>query len=317
MTQARASAPPRSRVAAWLGADSAFADDGAADEADWRRCSEIASAHGRTFFLASRFLPPDRRRAVHAVYAYCRIADDIADRTPDRAEAAIALDAWERQLDEPTDPVAVAFAVVRDRYGVPVEAARDLVAGVRMDLSPGTYATWDDLRVYCYRVAGTVGLMVAPLLGCRDDDALPHAVNLGIAMQLTNILRDVGEDARDGRLYLPLDDLAAFGCDADAIRAGSTCDGFTDLVAFEIARARALYADARQGFPALSPSGRLAAVAGCELYAAILNRIEDMHYDVFSARARVSRARKLGALPRITAAFVGATTPAAALRGAR
>lgn len=289
----------------------------ASREIDWPLCTAIARAHGRTFFLATRVLPPDRRRAIHAVYAYCRIADDIADRTPDRARAAAALAAWERQLDAPTDPVAVAFAAVRDRYGVPTAAARDLVAGVRMDLSPVSFATWEDLRLYCYRVAGTVGLMVAPILGCRDDGALPHAIDLGIAMQLTNILRDVGEDARAGRMYLPLADLDAFDCDPAALRAARSCPGFADLMAFEIARARALYASARQGFPALSPSGRLAAVAGCELYAAILSRIEAMDYDVFSARARVSGARKLGALPRITAAFAQATPPPAAFRGAR
>ncbi len=316
MNQARASAPPRSHLASPRPTRPASAPT-APRGAHWPNRTSSAPTPGRHFFLASRFLPPDRRRAVHAVYAFCRIADDIADRTPDRAAAAAALDAWERQIDEPTDPVAVAFAVVRDRYGVPVEAARDLIAGVRMDLSPGSYATWDDLRVYCYRVAGTVGLMVAPILGCRDDDALPHAVNLGIAMQLTNILRDVGEDARDGRLYLPLDDLATFGCDPAAIRAERSCHGFPELVAFEIARARALYADARLGFPALSPSGRFTAAAGCELYAAILNRIEEMDYDVFAGRARVSRARKLGALPRITAAFIGATAPTAALLGSR
>ena len=269
----------------------------------WQQCSEIARAHGRTFFLASRFLPPDRRRAIHATYAYCRIADDIADRSVNVVAAAHALDTWERQLDEPTDPIAVAFAMVRACHGVPVEAVREMLAGVRMDLAPCRFATWEDLRLYCYRVAGTVGLMVAPILGCQDDDALPHAIDLGIAMQLTNVLRDIGEDARRGRLYLPLEDLAAFGCDPEAILDGRPSGRFADLLAFEIARARTLYADARKGLPALSPSGRLTALAGSELYASILTRIEEMDYDVLDTRAHVSTRRKLRALPGIATTF--------------
>src|ERR671912_1518352 len=284
------------------------------DGVDWRQCSEIARAHGRTFFLASRFLPPDRRRAIHAIYAYCRIADDIADRSTDIVTAARTLDAWERQLDEPTDPIAVAFAAVRARHNVPRAAARELLAGVRMDLTPSRFATWDDLRLYCYHVAGTVGLMVAPILGCRDDAALPHAVNLGIAMQLTNILRDVGEDARRGRLYLPLNELAAFGCDPEAVLHGRPGDRFRDLLAFQVARARGLYADARRGFPALSPAGQLTTLAASELYAMILTSIEERDYDVFGARAFVPNGRKLGALPSVAADFVRLAWPPGATR---
>ncbi len=285
------------------------------DGVDWRQCSEIARTHGRTFFLASRFLPPDRRRAIHATYAYCRIADDIADRSADLVTAARALDAWERQLDEPTDPIAVAFAAVRVRHGVPVAAARELLTGVRMDLAPARFATWDELRLYCYHVAGTVGLMVAPILGCRDVGALPHAVNLGIAMQLTNVLRDIGEDARRGRLDLPLEDLAAFGCDPEAILLGQPNGQFADLLAFEIARARALYADARRGLSALSPAGRLTALAGSELYATILTRIEEMEYEVIDTRAHVTTQRKLRALPGVAATFARLSWSVAAPRG--
>jgi phytoene synthase len=145
--------------------------------------------------------------------------------------------------------------------------------------------------------------MVAPILGCRDESALPHAVELGIAMQLTNILRDVGEDAWRGRLYLPLVDLEAFGCDPEAVLRRQPNGRFGDLLAFEIERARGLYADARRGLPALCPSGRWTALAGAELYAAILTRIEEIGYDVFAARATVSTSRRLGALPGIAATF--------------
>jgi phytoene synthase len=282
---------------------------------EWRLCAAIARSHGRSFFLASHCLPPDRRRAIHAIYAYCRIADDIADHSADATSAALALDAWERQLAAPTHPVAVAFAAARAQHGVPVAPAQDLITGVRMDLGPCRFATWDDLRHYCYHVAGTVGLMVAPILGCEDEAALPYAVDLGIAMQLTNILRDVGEDARRGRLYLPLDELAAFSCDPEAILCGRPRGRFRELLAFQVARARNLYVQARRGIPALSPAGRLTTLAASEFYATILRAIEERDYDVFGARAYVPNGRKLAALPGLATDFVRLAWPPGATRG--
>ena len=287
----------------------------AGDTIEWRLCAAIARSHGRSFFLASHCLPPDRRRAIHAIYAYCRIADDIADHSADATSAALALDAWERQLAAPTHPVAVAFAAARAQHGVPVAPAQDLITGVRMDLGPCRFATWDDLRHYCYHVAGTVGLMVAPILGCEDEAALPYAVDLGIAMQLTNILRDVGEDARRGRLYLPLDELAAFSCDPEAILCGRPRGRFRELLAFQVARARNLYVQARHGIPTLSPAGRLTTLAASEFYATILRAIEERDYDVFGARAYVPNGRKLAALPGLATDFVRLAWPPGATRG--
>jgi 15-cis-phytoene synthase len=287
----------------------------AGDAIEWRLCAAIARSHGRSFFLASHCLPPDRRRAIHAIYAYCRIADDIADHSADATSAALALDAWERQLAAPTHPVAVAFAAARAQHGVPVAPAQDLITGVRMDLGPCRFATWDDLRHYCYHVAGTVGLMVAPILGCEDEAALPYAVDLGIAMQLTNILRDIGEDARRGRLYLPLDELAAFSCDPEAILCGRPRGRFRELLAFQVARARNLYVQARRGIPALSPAGRLTTLAASEFYATILRAIEERDYDVFGARAYVPNGRKLAALPGLATDFVRLAWPPGATRG--
>ncbi len=262
--------------------------------ADWRACEEIASGHGRSFFLASSLLPPARRRAVLATYAWCRITDDIVDRAPEQGSEATAraLDAWEAQLAEPSDSVAIAFAAARERFGVPEGPARDLVTGVRMDIVPGTYASWDELRSYCFHVAGTVGLLVAPILGCDDPDAYRYAADLGIAMQLTNILRDVAEDAGMGRLYLPLDEIAAFGCDPEAILAGMPGHRFQELIAFQVDRARSLYREALLGVPALIPSGRLATLAAARLYAGILDEIEAMDHDVFRTRAIVPGRRK-------------------------
>ncbi len=278
---------------------------------DWGHCRAVVRTHGRTFFFASQFLPSTRRRAIHAAYAYCRIADDAVDRAPSTGVTAAArtLDAWEAELDDPRDPVAVAFAAAREQYGVPEQPVRDLLLGVWMDLTPQHYATWDELRVYCYRVAGTVGLIAAPILGCRDDGALPRAVDLGVAMQLTNILRDVAEDSRMGRLYLPLEDLAAFGCDPEAILAGRPNGAFRDLIAFEIDRARALYESARGGIHALAPAGQLTTLASSHLYAKILSRIEEQGHDVFGPRAYVPTPRKLRAMPMVAAAFLRLYVP--------
>lgn len=268
-------------------------------DADWARCQEIAREHGRTFYLASSCMTPHRRRAIRATYAWCRIADDIVDGMPPDtiSDPADALARWEAGIENPTDPVSIAFAAARRQYNVPTRPVRDLITGARMDLRPSQYETWDDLCVYCYHVAGTVGLMVAPILGCDDEDALPHAAELGIAMQLTNILRDVAEDAEAGRLYLPLDEIAAFGCDPESILAGRPGAGFRDLIAFQIERARGLYASAMQGVPALSPSGRLATLAASRLYAGILDCIEEMDHDVFRGRAYVGGRQKVAALP--------------------
>jgi phytoene synthase len=270
---------------------------------DWCLCSAIAREHGRTFYLASHFQLPPRRRALHAIYAYCRIADDIVDRAATPDEAASLLAAWEAQLDAPTHPVARAFAATRQIYGIPVEPARDLIDGIRSDLQPELFPTWEDLRNYCYRVAGTVGLLTAPVLGCSQSSALPRAVDLGIAMQLTNILRDIGEDARQQRVYLPLSDLAAFGCTPESLLAGRPVGRFRELMIFEIARARGLYAAAKPGIAALSPAGQMTALAASRLYASILTRIEELDYDVFNTRATVHTRRKLSTLPAVALDF--------------
>lgn len=280
---------------------------------DWATCAAVAREHGRTFYFASRFLPASRRRAILAAYAYCRLADDIVDRgdPTDRPATMTALARWEQELDEPVSPVARAFALVRDRYGIPKEPVCDLLTGVRMDLAPEPtrFPTWEDLRTYCYHVAGTVGLIVAPILGCRDQAALPHAVSLGIAMQLTNILRDVAEDAAMGRLYLPLDDLALFGVDPEAVLAGRPNGRFVDLMAFEIVRARDLYRDAHRGIAALAPSGQLTTLAASRLYGKILGQIEAQRYDVFRQRAVIPTSRKVQAMPGVAVTFVRMNLP--------
>ena len=177
-------------------------------------------------------------------------------------------------------------------YDIPERPVRELFDGMRADMSVNRYENWPELRGYCHQVAGTVGLIVAPILGCSDPDALPRAADLGIAMQFTNILRDVGEDAAMGRIYLPLDELDRFDLDPDRLGSGNPGPRFPEFMDFQIGRARSLYAQALSGVSALSPSGQLTTLAAAQLYSGILDQIEANRYDVFRVRAVVPRSRK-------------------------
>lgn len=277
----------------------------------WALCEAIAREHGRTFYLASRFLADHRRRAILAAYAYCRIADDLVDRSSGQHPGVIteALARWEDELIAPRHPVAVAFAHARRSFNIPIQPVRDLLTGIRMDLAGTRFATWAALYTYSYHVAGTIGLIVAPILGCTDRRALRHAAELGIAMQLTNILRDIGEDARRGRLYLPLDEIAAFGCDPDGILQGQPGGRFTELLALQAQRARALYASAEGGLRSLPPRGRFTALVASLLYAEILTELESANYPVYERRVYVPARHKLRAMPGVLTAFVRLTLP--------
>lgn len=270
---------------------------------DWAVCRDVTRKHGTTFYFACQLLPVHARRAIHAVYAWCRTADDVVDTAGhrDHDDLHARLDRWLAAIHEPFDPVSRAFAWVLHAYDIPDRAAHDLVAGVRMDLEPRRFETWLELRRYSYCVAGTVGLMTAPILGCQDRTALPCAIDLGIAMQLTNILRDVAEDARMGRIYLPVEDLCRFGVTPESILALEPDGDFEGLIRFEIDRARSLYLSARPGIPVLSIRGQVATLAGSRLYSKILHRIEARDYDVFGGRATVSTSAKLREMPVVLA----------------
>ena len=258
--------------------------------------------HSKTFYGSSLLLTPEKRRAVWAVYAFCRTADDIADGGAPAAERLAAIDAWERKLIDAYDGVAndavfTAFADAARRFAVPMQPALDLLRGARMDVSVRRYASYGDLREYCYLVASTVGLLVMPILGTTTVRAAEYGVALGLAMQMTNILRDVGEDARMGRIYLPLDDLRRFGCTEAEIIGAVLDERFVALMRFQIARVRALYREAQPGIAMLAPESRYAVRFALRLYRAILARIEANRYDVFTRRAYVPfRAKMLMAL---------------------
>jgi 15-cis-phytoene synthase len=272
-------------------------------------CSQVIRTHSASFYFSAALLPPAKRQAVLALYAFCRLSDDLVDTGAARGEPAAhteqLLANWAaRCCDTPpaadeAEPVVRAWADTRRRFRIPQALADELLAGVRMDISISRYATWADLWIYCYRVASTVGQMSMHITGAVDRAATNYAIRLGVALQLTNILRDVGEDARQGRIYLPLADLARFGYRPEELLAGVIDARFVALMGFEIARARALYAQAWPGIALLAPDSRLAVAAAATVYRGILDRIEANGYDVFSRRARVPNGAKLAMLPRL------------------
>ncbi|MGQ9887695.1 MAG: phytoene/squalene synthase family protein [Aggregatilineales bacterium] len=265
-------------------------------------CESLTRTHSRTFFLASSLLPFAKRRAARALYAFCRVTDNIVDSSTSDSEARAALSAWKRAVMSPqqsSDPVVLAWSDTRARFNIPLGYAEQLIDGVACDLTKKRYATFAELAEYSYGVASTVGLMAMHIIGFDSEKALPYAVKLGVALQLTNILRDVAEDYRRGRIYLPMDELDAFGLSESDIAAGTVDDRWRAFMRFQIARNRKLYNDSLPGIALLNPDGRFAIAAAGELYQAILADIEAHGSDVFARRARVSVTGKLRRLPGI------------------
>lgn len=277
-------------------------DDGALDLA-YRTCEAIIHQHSKTFYTASSLLPPQKRRAVRALYAFCRVTDNLVDSEGDAADRQVRLEQWRQLALDPYPPlhvpVALAWADARLRYDIPSGYAVQLIDGVERDLTQTRYQTFEDLAAYAYGVASTVGLMAMHIVGFAGEQALPYAVKLGVALQLTNILRDVREDWKIGRLYLPLDELAAFGLSEADIAEGRSDQRWQDFMRFQVARTRQLYTEGTRGVALLNREGRFAIAAAAELYQAILTDIERRQYDVFSGRAHVSAAGKARRLPGI------------------
>jgi phytoene synthase len=268
---------------------------------------EITRDASRSFYLSTLLLPRPKRRAIQALYAFLRTTDNIVDADDDGARLA-TLEHWRlrsRRLGADQDhPVLRAWADTRERYGVPQALAEELIDGVKMDLTVSRYADFAALERYCYRVASTVGLMSMQIIGCVDDRpatlaaAAPCAARLGLAMQLTNILRDVGEDARAGRIYLPQDELRAAGCREGDILTGTITPAFRRFLAAQIARTDALYETSLPGIALLHLEGRFAVSAAAAIYRGILPQIVANDYDVFTRRAHLTLRQKLALLPR-------------------
>jgi len=265
----------------------------------YEACTAVTAKHSKSFHLASGLLPPDKRRAARALYAFCRISDDIVDEA--KSEDDRALLRWSaRALQEQpivTDLISLAWADTRYRFHIPVRYAEQLIEGVARDLTQTRYQTFTDLTTYAYGVASTVGLMSMHIIGYAGPEAIAYAIKLGVALQLTNILRDVAEDWQNGRVYLPQEELAAFGLSEADIAAGIVTGRWREFMRFQIKRTRRLYTEAWPGIGLLHPDGRLAIVAAARFYQGILDDIEQHDYDVFSRRAYLSKWGKIKILP--------------------
>jgi len=266
-------------------------------EADYARCAEITRRSSSNFYYAFMLLPADRRRALHAVYAFCRFIDDIADDEA-AGDAAELLRRWREEVDRvyggaPTRAISRALAESALHFNIPRKYFDEIIAGVEMDLTRKRYANFEELRLYCYRVASAVGLICIEIFGYTNPAARIYAEKLGIAFQLTNILRDVKEDAGRNRIYLPLDDLARFDVTEEEILHSVYSPNFVRLMEFEAARAQEFYRAADAALPAEDRSSLLTAEAMRLIYGALLDRIVRSNYRVLDRRHSLPAPLKL------------------------
>ena len=286
-------------------------------EQAYEACRRETAEWAKTFYLGTLLMPPAKRRAIWAIYVWCRRTDELMDSPEAQArpvaELAERLDAWELRTrglfrGEVADGLDRVMVDTLERYPQPLQPYLDMIEGMRMDLNTTRYASFEQLHLYCYRVAGTVGLMTQEVMGIdpaytsapwsEAPDTSEAAVALGIANQLTNILRDVGEDRGRGRIYLPQEDLARFGYSEAELLAGTVNDAWRDLMRFQVARARDWFARSEAGVRWLAPDARWPVWASLRLYRGILDVIERLDYDVFNHRAFVPRTGKFLDLPR-------------------
>lgn len=282
----------------------------------YEECRQETAQWAKTFYLGTLLMPPAKRRAIWAIYVWCRRTDELMDSAEAQArpldELQARLDAWEERTramfdGHVVDGLDLVMRDTLDRYPQPLQPYLDMIEGQRMDLRQHRYSTFEELELYCYRVAGTVGLMTQEVMGLDQaytsapwsdvPDPSQAAVALGIANQLTNILRDVGEDRGRGRIYLPLDELARFGVSEDQLMAGVVDDNWRALMAFQLQRARDWFARSEAGVRWLAADARWPVWASLRLYRGILDVIEQHGYDVFNRRAFVPMAGKLLDLP--------------------
>jgi phytoene synthase len=261
-------------------------------------CQERAASSGSSFYYSFLFLPQPRRRAIIALYAFCREVDDAVDETSDPSVARMKLAWWRTEIaaiyhGRPQHPVALALVDCVGPFRIAREQLEEIVEGMQMDLERNRYESFDALRLYCHRVAGVVGLLSAEIFGYTDRSTLEYAHTLGIAFQLTNIIRDVGEDARRGRIYLPRDDLARYAVTESDIMAGRESDHFRALMMFQIARARSFYSQAMEKLPRADRSTQRAGLIMAGIYQRVLDEIEAAGCPVLSSRVSLTPLRKL------------------------
>lgn len=270
--------------------------------ASYELCRELNAAHGKTYYLATLLLPPAKRPYVHALYGFARYADEIVDdlaSTLSDQEKADALQQWADKFfadfdsGKSSDPICKAVLDTVHRWNIPRAHFEAFIHSMTMDLTVTEYQTFDDLYEYVYGSAAVIGLQMVPILEPTDERAYEHAKQLGIAFQLANFIRDVGEDLERGRVYLPLEDLAQFGVNRSDLEARTLTPAIIDALKFQIARVRELEEQSRAGIAMLSPVGQPCIETARILYCGIVDAVEDIGYDVFNKRASVSLIRRL------------------------
>jgi len=279
----------------------------------YSHCRQITKTFAKTFYMATRFLPNDKQRGIFAIYGLCRYLDNLVDEAEDlvandditTGEISERLEDWKKCLLEVydgkkcNDPILTAFADSLHKYHIPVHLPLQLMEGVKIDLTKNRFADFSELYDYSYKVASVVGLMTSEVFGYSDDKALEYAVDLGIAMQLTNILRDIGEDLRQDRIYIPQDELIRFGISESDLKNFNLNENFIELMKFQINRARKYYNLADKGIPLLEKDSRLPVYLARFNYARILDKIEENNYQVFEQRAYLNSTEKLAILPKV------------------
>lgn len=260
-------------------------------------CQDKAARSGSSFYYAFLFLPPERRRAITALYAFCREVDDVVDECHDPSVAHTKLAWWRREIGQlyagsPTHPVTQALQPHLNDYGITAERLQAVIDGMEMDLSQTRYLDWPALRQYCWHVAGVVGEMSAGIFGHTRAETLVYAEKLGLAFQLTNIIRDVGDDARRGRIYLPIDDLQRFDVKAADILNSRHSPEFEALMQFQAQRARQYYREAVQALPEADRRAQRPGLAMAAIYHALLDEIERDRWQVLDQRISLTPIRK-------------------------
>ena len=286
-------------------------------DAAFEACRRETAEWAKTFYLGTLLLPREKRRAIWAIYVWCRRTDELMDSDEAQSrsvqELSDRLDHWEEKTralfqGHVCDELDAVMADTIERFPQGIQPYLDMIEGQRMDLTWTRYSSFDDLKTYCYRVAGTVGLMTQGVMGVDDaytsapwsdrPDTSDAAIALGIANQLTNILRDIGEDRGRGRIYLPQEDLDYFGYSEDELFAGKVNESWKSLMAFQLHRARDWFDRSESGVRWLSRDARWPVWTSLRLYRGILDAIERQDYDVFNARAYVGKFNKFLDLPR-------------------
>ena len=261
-------------------------------------CQDKAAASGSSFYYSFMFLPQEKRRAITALYAFCREVDDVVDECSDENVARTTLNWWRIEVTaiyagKPQHPVGQALAPLVKRFNLSQEHLLEIIDGMEMDLSQHSYADFKALQLYCYRVASVVGLLAAEIFGYSDRKTLLYAHDLGIALQLTNIIRDVGEDARRGRIYLPLDELARFGVHTGDILDAKETEGFQQLMAFQVERAQHFYEQALGQLPDADRKSQRTGLIMAAIYRATLNEVVASGCHVLKERVSLTPLRKL------------------------